>query len=412
MAPTESRGRGAHNVPETVCLPYQPDNPTMVTGDTAVSSLWTALLTHCQRAAGSRKLSHWSLMFSLMPCTKNVFDTWSNMKSPSAMWAKKGLKACFLVAFGDAYTRGWLPLFECPEEWSPLKRPDLICAMARWGSDDDRCIANTPFIQPEPDSDHDDTADRVVTEERDRVRSMIQAWVTHHHSRVQYDTDCDDEYDMHGTTGPVLRNISMETADTWEMPADCSHVRNVCLLHMDWSTVDPAITAYMRKVVGSFGGVLAETALREDDESAQCESGSEDADDGASGKSVEDSGGSDSAHADSGSEAACSARQPRHSDTRQGTPARRITRSSQRQTCASSWSAAVCQPLPCVGPCTFFYPGSLCARPVLLLTPRWSCDLPHNRLPLRLVCVRCGRRIPRPAQGASNGMLFRRQPGP
>ena len=85
--------------------------------------------------------------------------------------------------------------------------------MARWGSDDDRCIANTPFIQPEPDSDHDDTADRVVTEERDRVRSMIQAWVTHHHSRVQYDTDCDDEYDMHGTT-VVTAAIRMRAGET------------------------------------------------------------------------------------------------------------------------------------------------------------------------------------------------------
>ena len=139
------------------------------------------------------------------------------MRGPSAIFVKFGLKACFLTAFCDAYIRGWLPLFECPEEWSSQLRPDVICQSARDGIPDGATdfqeVASLPFLKIDDDQESD-----IVREERDRLRNMIRQWVARA-SIVENGTDCNEDGDMYAVLGRALRGVSMSTAEEWDMPA-------------------------------------------------------------------------------------------------------------------------------------------------------------------------------------------------
>jgi hypothetical protein len=338
---------------------YHPDCKDIRTADPSLTSLWKVLLRHCEEAVGKGGLTWQSLVFSIMPCTHHVFDTWIKMRSPSAIFVRQGLKACFLTAFCDAYIRGWLPLFECPEEWSNEQRPDVICQRARDGIAAGDSVVEEVASVPLLGIDDDEKSD-IVREERHRFRNMITQWVARP-SLIAADIDCDQDGDMYATLGPALRGVTMATADEWDMPSGCSHIANVPLHPFNWKEVADNVTQYMTRI-----GVRDVTAIRTSPAASRQSSR-------ASSQAARERSHISPSVSDSGLQSRSESDEDTAVDGQlhgQGrVPGRpfgghasasapaRATRSQTAQTLRPSWPAAVSKLMPEVGPCAILYPG-------------------------------------------------------
>ena len=289
---------------------------------------------------------------------------------------------------------------------------------------------------------------------------MIKEWVVRK-SKVELDTDCDQDYDMYATLGPVLRMIPLDEASRWEIPLACSHIGNVPLHAMSWTCVDPALTDHITKLCvrthegmresgegdahdeeegdddNGEGEDTEEDSLsndEEDDDDDQNEEEDEDDDDEQKEEEEEDDseeekeetrpaagkkrGAPPHKKAVQKSEKAQKTRANskaklhlhRVSPRRPGAAVQSVQRDDARETRStalqrvSQQSPAVSSHVPDLGPCTTFYPGHV-RHPVMALQ---GCVLAQNHLALRPVCVHvCVCRIPVSGQDRkSSGRRF------
>lgn len=232
-APVADRNKGPATAPLSAKW-----TPTSVPGgqyDQVMNTVVCAVLKHVQEVTGA-VFSFKDLLWSVLPCTHNIWTSWSTKQTISKVFVTAPLRVAFMSELLSlCCTIGYLPMHRCPinaEGFDENSRPCTIWAqsgLVSAGETDENAAYS--WLGPE----HDRVAE---------VRYCMSQWSRHSGSRVKVGIDMSPEGDLLGCLRGALMNIGLPEASQHAATLDNVLVVKLSIQGL-CAVLPPAVMSYV-----------------------------------------------------------------------------------------------------------------------------------------------------------------------
>jgi hypothetical protein len=143
LAPAQGRGAPAQDHESEA---WSPTNQHAGQYDPVMNAVFMCIYQYVQSKVPvtCSPVTDRDLLFSVLPCTENIYASWSSTKSVSKVFVNSPLRAAFVSQLLSlCHEPGYVPIHRCPtagEAWDALSRPCAIWAQAPRTAD--RAVTN------------------------------------------------------------------------------------------------------------------------------------------------------------------------------------------------------------------------------------------------------------------------------